>query len=182
MDDLTPYPKVTPQQHSFVLSYLLDFSIKDACKRVGISSATGTNWLKLAPIRKMIQQKAKDVEQIADVTIAQVVNELKRVAFFDHKDYMKDFKATSKSAGVTLKDFEDMDTRAIQSMNVKVNAKGKSFVEIKPYNKVDALKELLAHLKGHQGPSSVHLHITEDMAKRMSSQEIAADYQTIVGG
>lgn len=174
--EMSPYPGVTIQEHSFVLGYLMTHNVKDAAKKASISVPTAKEWLKKQPIKRMILSKAKEIEQVADVTIAECVNELKKIAFFDHKDYLKDFNKDF----IELKDFEDMDTSGIQSMNVKLNAKGDAYVEIKPYNKIEALKELLLHLKGYQGPSSVHLHINEETAKNLTSQEISAEYHTIV--
>lgn len=172
----SPHPGVSLKHHNFVISYLMDHNVRQAAKRCGITTAAAHRILKKRPVQNMILKKAKEIEEVADITIEQCVNELKRIALFDHKDYLKDFK----DGQMTLKDFEEMDTRGIQSMNIKVNNEGVPMVEIKPYDKVSALKELLSHLKGYKGPQQVHFHFTDEQAQKMSGQEVTARYQQIV--
>jgi phage terminase small subunit len=178
--ELTPYKEVTPAQHKFVLAYLIDFNVSKAAKSVGVTPLTGTRWLKLQSVKDMIDVKAQEIEKTADVTLEDCVRELKEIAFFDLNSYIKDFKQKKGKAELTFHDFQQMNTRALQSINVRTNSKGQTQVEIKPYNKVEALKELISHLKGYKGPSTVHLHLTEEMAKNMSGQEITANYQQLV--
>jgi len=181
---MSPVPECGLEEHAFVMSFLLDQNRAAAARRCGICDKTARKWLQKPGVQALITRKAREIEQVCDVTLAECLNELKKIAFFKHQEYAKDFKFEVEEGclGVTLEDFKDMDTSAIASMNMKVNSQGVPYVEIRPYNKIEALKELIAHLKGYQGPSSVHLHINSADAKKMSAQEIAARYQVAVRG
>ena len=162
----------------FITAYLLDFNVESAARTANISSRSGHRYLAKDYIQEYLKEHSKQLQEKCDVTLEQVVKELAKVAFFDHKSYLEAFDEN----GMTLKDFKNMDTSSISSMIIKKNALGIPTVEIKPYNKVDALKTLLDHLKGYQGPTDVHFHAESEEAKKMTSQEIAAKYQIMIQG
>jgi hypothetical protein len=171
-------------KHKFACSFLMDLNVKFAAKRCGIKVTKARAWLKDPDVVNFISEKGKEYEQKCDVTIEQCLNELKKPAFFTWDEIADDFKVELEAGkvGITLKDFNDMDTSAIQSLNCKINAQGVPYVEVKPYDKLEALKLLIDNLKGYQGPKSVHIHLDSEKVKNMTSQEISANYQLIVNG
>jgi hypothetical protein len=177
-----PFDGITDIQHEFLMTYLMTRNVSEACRTVHISNQTGHKWLKKKEMKAIIEEYGRRITQKFELTLDKCLNELKKIAFFDHKDYLEKFSFKDGEACVEISDLENIDTTAIKSMTIKTNSKGIPYVEIKPYDKMEALKELIVHLKGYQGPKELHLHVTEDKVKKLSAQEVSANYQMLVNG
>jgi len=181
-NELSPFPGVKPKDFEFAMNYLLDGHVVMAAKRAGIAKSTAHQILKKPAVKKLLLAKGREVEQRCDITIDECLNELKKIAFAKPSDFMTNFEfdVEAGNIGMTLEDFKDIDTSAIESMNQKIGSGGIPYVEIKLYNKITALKELIGHLKGHVAPKELHIHLTKEQAKSKTAQEISADYQLLV--
>jgi len=166
----------------FALNYLMDFNMAFACRRVGIARKTGMNWLKEKSVQDFIAENQAIVAQKCNITQEEVLNELSKIAFFDHKSYMTDlnFEVEEGSIGITLEQYDMIDFSAVQSVIAKTDKMGVPFIEIKPYNKVEALKQLLEWFKNSKIAENVHFHITREDLKNRSAQEITKDYHNMV--
>ena len=171
---------LSPPEAKYIATYLVNFDKKAAAKAAGVKYATGNKYLYRPHVKRYLKEHAKAIQEKCELTVEDVVNELKKIAFFKHSEYAEDFQMDVErgNIGVTMKEFENIDTSAIASMNAKINAQGIPYVEIKPYNKVEALKIILDHIKGYQGPTDVHFHLEDN--KDMSAQEVAAKYQVMI--
>ena len=148
---------------------------------MGVSTVTIHNWLKRKDVDAAIQERREEVQQRCDVTLEECLNELAEIAFFDHKSYATGFQTDPSTGkfGVDLDQWENMNTRAISKMEVKVQD-GVPIFSMQPYNKVEALKELMNRIEGTNGDKHLHLHLKpEDMAK-MDSKESSNNYQQLV--
>jgi len=171
-----------PEQNAFINCLLLSNNRKMAAQKTGISISTAKNWLKEPNVKREIQNRIQSAKQRCDITLDECLNELGKIAFFDFKDIATDFKHKLQDGelGLTFEEFEDMDTSVIQEMTVKLNAQGIPYIVVKPYNKVEALKELLNRLSGGGGEKHLHLHLSKEDMKGKTAQELAANYQRLV--
>ena len=180
--DTSNLPVLTEERKNFVNIYLLTFNVRRAAKKCGVTRMTANNWLHRPEVKTEIQRRSALVAQECDVTVSECMNELARIAFFNYKDCIKNFKVDPESGdlGMTLDDWEDMDTSALQEIACRVNAQGIPYVTIKPYDKVAALKEILNRLDGIKDENHLHLHLTKEELKGKSAQEVSSAYQQMV--
>lgn len=179
---LAKKPTLLDKYDNFVNIYLLTCNLSITARKCGIAVNTANKWFQRPEVKDAIVRRQATIAQKCDVTVEECLNELQRIAFFDHKDYLKNFKVDPSSGeyGATLKDFEEMDTRALQEVSCKINAQGIPYVQIKPYNKVDALKELMNRIQGTGGDKHLHLHLNPEEMRNMSTKDATAAYQQLV--
>ncbi len=175
-------PVITDDKLEFINLYLLSYNVPRVAKKCGIAKQTAYQWLKRPEVQKAILDRKDSVAQQCDITVQECMNELAKIAFFDHKSYASDFKFDIEAGefGCTLEDWRNMDTSALQEVSCKVNAQGIPYIVFKPYDKINALKELMNRLEGTNGDKHLHLHLTPEEMKDKSAQEIASDYQQLL--
>lgn len=181
LENTTAFDKLSEQHKEFVALYLLTYSPKRVADKMRVHWRTTHEWLKREDVNNAIAEKRDEIQQRCDITVEECLNELSKIAFFDHKDYAKAFKKNPENGefGVDLKEWDEMDTSAIQEMNIKIQD-GVPIFTMKPYNKLEALKELINRLSGTNGDKHLHLHLKpEDLAK-MDSKESSSNYQQLV--
>ena len=177
------YSALSPHRQIFVSHFLATWSIKRAAQLSKTPLRTATYWMTLQEVKDAISEKQIDVAQRCDITYEECLNILAKIARFEHSDYASDFRMNLENGeiGLTLEAFDRMDTSVIQEMSCKVNAQGIPYVVIKPYNKLEALKELLTRLQGNMGGEQhLHLHLNSEETKKMSASELSANYQQMV--
>jgi phage terminase small subunit len=78
---------LTPKQARFVAEYLIDLNATDAAKRCGYSPKTakqqGSRLLTDADVAQAVAEGKARQLQAADLTAARVLEEMRRLAFFD---------------------------------------------------------------------------------------------------
>jgi len=192
MKELIPIPEPTdvtgayetlePQRRMFVSHFLSSFSVKQAATKAKVPYRTAAYWMTRQDVKNAILEKQNEVAQQCDISYEECLNHLARIARFDHKDYASNFKVSPETGeiGLTLEEFDQMDTSCIQEMSAKVNAQGVPYLVIKPYNKIEALKELLNRLEGTNGDKHLHFHLDKEEAKNKTAAELSSTYQEMV--
>lgn len=182
LENTSAWDLISEQHKIFLSIYMVNNNALKAAERCGVSRRTAWNWLQRDDVNKAMAEKRLEIQQRCEVTIDECLNELAKIAFFKHSDYASNFKVDPESGeiGVTLEEFNEIDTSAIQEMSCKINAQGIPYVVIKPYNKIEALKELLNRLEGTNGDKHVHLHLTPEEMSKMNSKETSSNYQQLV--
>jgi len=166
----------------FVSNYLAGFSIKQAAKTTKIPYRTAKLWMTRQDVKDAILEKQCEITQKCDITYEECLNQLAKIARFDHKDYASNFSVSPETGdvGVTMEAFDNIDTEAIQELSCKINAQGVPYVVIKPYNKLEALKELLNRLEGTNGDKHIHFHMDKEEARSKTAAELSSNYQELV--
>jgi phage terminase small subunit len=90
-------------------------------------------------IQKAIEKVTKRIMEKADLTQDMVIEELRKIAFSDIKEFMD-----IGPKGIKIKDLKDIDTSVISSADMRVSKFG-LHVGIKLHKKVDALELLGKH-------------------------------------
>ena len=172
------------QRKKFIDYFLLCNSVTRAARKAGVTRRTGHNWLNNAEIKEEIARRVSTVVQTCDITLEECMNELAKIAFFDHKTYATNFEFDIESGqfGCTLEEWDNIDTSALQEISHKVSASGIPYIVFKPYDKVQALKELMNRIEGTSGDKHLHLHLDKEQLKNKSAQEVASEYQQLVKG
>ena len=97
------------EQRLFVSSFVLDFNFTATSRRTGISVPRCKKMHKLPVVEQAIDQVKSKIAEICDVTSAQVLNELKRIAFYDINEHVKHLN----SSGVTFKELEELEPNTV---------------------------------------------------------------------
>jgi hypothetical protein len=172
---------LTENEQIFVNIYPLTYNVYLTARKCGITNKTAFKYLRKPAVKAAIATVTEKVAQRCEVTAEECMNELYKIAFFDHKSYLEKFSPDPENGemGIKLKDLEEMDTSALQEISVKVSG-GIPYIVAKPYNKVEALKELMNRLQGTNGDRHLHLHLSPEEMKKVSAQEAASTYQQLV--
>lgn len=171
-----------PKKLDFANQFMFDFNVKFSAKRAGITQATARAWLKDPAVENYITTNQMNVAQKCNITQEECLNELSKIAFFNHKDILQDVEIDKETGNikVDMQCFKDADLSAAKSVMIKTDSQGKPFIEIMPYNKLDALKELLSWFDKSKIADTVNFIITkEDMVGR-TAQDITKDYHDLV--
>lgn len=146
---------LTDQQAQFCREYLLDFSAAKAARRSGYAASTiaggylYSELLANVGIRTEIVRLVKARAERTLLSADRVVLELAAIAFSNHSNYVQD-----DSGDVLVgEDVDPIAHQAVASVRKKVRRLGKgpdrieeSEVEVKLWDKVQALKLLMLHL------------------------------------
>ena len=106
----------------------------------------------------------------------EVLNELKRIAFYDIKDHVKNYSAS----GVTLEELDEIDGRAIAELTENSTSDGITYTTIKAHNKLKALEILANWFKGVPEQKHLHFHVEDADVKSKSASEWASDYSQLL--
>jgi len=169
-------PQLSDQHLFFCNNYLLDFNVKEAARRCGISFNWAQQLLKRPEIKEFIDEKKAIIAEKCDVTAEQVLNEIKRVAFYDVKEHIQE----ANDSGVSLVPFEDMDGRAISEIQQKTTKDGITWAHVVPHRKLEALKILAEWFKDSKPKPHVHLHVTPEDISKMNAHEATAKYNELL--
>lgn len=145
--------KLTAKQKEFCSQYLVDLNATQAAIRAGYSTkgarVCGSRLLTNTNIQSMIAEKRKKIADDAEVRIADILRELKRIAFSKISDYV-----TFGPRGVAMKGSEDMTEKQLaaiaevgEAVSHSKKARKHKTIRFKLYNKIPAL-ELLGRYVG----------------------------------
>ena len=135
--------QLTPKQRRFVEEYPVDFNATAAAVRSGYSEKTaraiGAENLTKPHIAEAIQKTMAEISEKAEITVEQIVEELRLVAFSDMRNYVK-----WGSRGIRLKASEGLDedvARVVAEVSQTETVSGGS-IKFKLHDKLSALKML----------------------------------------
>lgn len=138
--------KMTEAQKRFADEYLIDLNATRAYKAAYPSvskdesaRANGSRLLTNANVKRYIEVRQKDLQNLTNVTQERVINELASIAFLDTTELVQ-----IKGRRVILVNTEDLSEgqrKAIASIK-----KGKSGIELATYDKLKALELIGKHI------------------------------------
>lgn len=146
-------PKLTDKQKRFVDEYLIDLNGAQAAIRAGYSpKSVDKNAYKILQrphVQEYLRLRQEELRKKIQVTAESIVAELAKIGFADISDFISIEEEVNPETGVSfryvaIKQTKDMlpEKRAAIA-GIKQGAKG---IEIKLYNKVEALELLGKHL------------------------------------
>lgn len=166
----SPFEKDLDARQVYIChQYAIDMDPQAAARRCGITLKDINKLLKNDLFLKCAADIHANVLERCDITLAELLNELKRIAFFDVKGVVNQVT----DSGVEFHKWEDIDGRAIQEVKQMHTKDGITYAMIKPHRKLDALKTLLEFIK--DTPASQHIHIHKERVKSQDPEE-AMDY------
>jgi len=115
-----------------------------AAENCGISMTMARKWLREPMVKKAVQDIVAKCMSQCELHTEDIINELKRIAFFDIKGLVDKIDRKGPK-GVN---FNDVDGRAVSEIRVTESKLGKTVTMMKPHRKLDALKILLEHATG----------------------------------
>ncbi len=152
-NDKTNIAELTPKQKLFIKEYLIDFNATQSAIRAGYSKKTagsiGSENLSkpeiISALRKEVGAKIEKIDDLSD----KIIQELKKIAFADIKDYL-----SFDENGVTFHDSNEVDGTVINevsSVTTSQGSNGKTEItrvqhKMKLHDKLKAL-ELLGRYK-----------------------------------
>jgi hypothetical protein len=166
------------EQRLFVSSFVLDFNFPATSRRTGISVARCRKMHKLPVVEQSIDQIKSKIAEVCDITSAQVLNELKRIAFYDINDHIKNVN----SSGVTFKELEELDGRAIAEVTESCTPDGITYTNIKSHNKLKALEILANWFKGLPEEKHIHFHLDDEDLKGKTAAQLGQEYSALLNG
>lgn len=145
--------RLTAKQKKFVNEYLIDLNGTQAAIRAGYSKKTAdriaSENLRKLEVQNYLQKRQSDLQKRVAVTPESVINELAAIGFADIADYVSVEEEIDQTSGIAYRYVDIKLTKDIPRnkraaiAGIKQGAKG---IEIKLYNKVDALVDLGNHL------------------------------------
>ena len=135
--------KLTVKQHIFVEEYLQSFNATQAAIKAGYKEkaaySMGAENLKKPQIQAQIKKRVAELLGDTEALSLRIIEEQKALAFSNLSNFMK-FDGDK----ITYEDFENIDTRAIQSLDIDKIGDGKkkaqvTNVKLKTHNKSAAL-------------------------------------------
>lgn len=156
--NLTPF--LTPKQKMFCDEYLTDRNATAAALRAGYSRDTALNGylMTLPKIKLYLQQQMDSITQEVQVSHAQVLRELCKIAFGNMSNYFAADGSMKPMDALT----ED-DKAALWNVNVSDTENG-AVTKIKMYNKLAALEKIAKHINFYKPqtaePKTVYHYVT----------------------
>ena len=145
---------LTTKQKIFCQEYLKDFNATNAAKRAGYSEATaysiGSENLSKPEIQKYLNRLKSDLSKRNNITIDDLIGELKSLAFFDIKDFydedgnLKPIPELSKEVAKAIASFE-VDVRFDKDGNEISRTK-----KIKTVDKLQSIEKLMRYLGAYE--------------------------------
>lgn len=140
----------------FIIEYLANCNATEAYRKVypksrpGSAAQNGSRLLRNDKVSAALNEKFREIWDKREADIGRVYADVKHLALSDIKDI-----ADLKNEVLTLKDFDKIDTRAIQQVKIVTETKpsklGEDIVttrkEIKLYDKTKVLSDILKVLK-----------------------------------
>lgn len=159
--------KLAEKDRRFVLEYLLDFNATQACLRSGYkgksAGAEGHKLLKKPEIQQAIRDAVGRFLDDRESLLVRTIDEYKALAFSKLTDYI----SWDNQGNITIKASEDIDDRALLSLERKpITSDGQVIdheVRIKLQDKIRGLEGLSRYLGIFQPedkePPEIHIHI-----------------------
>lgn len=176
---------LTAKQQAFVREYLTDMNATQAAIRAGFSakraSEIGWQLLQKTTVKAALRAAQEDLAAAAGLNQVMVLQELKRIAFADLRDFVD-----WGPHGVRLRDSEFVDGRAVVEVSETVTEAGGS-KKIKLHDKLAAIQhinkmlgwnapEKLEHTGANGGPIEVEVNDAKQrLAQRLTRLNRAAD-------
>lgn len=170
MADVKP---LTPKQEAFCQEFMVDRNRKQAAIRVGYSEKSaevqGSRLHRNAKVKARIDELTAAQQKRTEITADRVLKELGRIAFLDlgvfYDDHgalllPKDMPPSARRALGGIKIFEEFDYEDGKKHKIGETR------EIKPYDKVAALRLLGQHLK--MFTQKVELDVSENLAEKLA--------------
>lgn len=140
------------KQREFCRQWCVDKNGTRAAIEAGYSKrsahAQATALLKNPKVKAYCDQVLARVAKKTEITIERVLEEYAKIAFFDIKSVVDSYN----ECGVTFKSMDQIDGHCIASIEEVHVKDGSSFVRMKPWNKMDALRALKEHLTPQTPP------------------------------
>jgi len=182
-------PKFTDVEILFINNYLLDSNFKFTSQRTGIKEQQCRKLYKREHVNDELLRRRNEIAEKCDLNVEMVLNELKRCAFYDIKDHVKnvrtnvpkqikDGKKQKEEAEhfLELRDFDEIDGRAIAEISEKIGKYGLPEIKIKAHSKMEALKVLADWFKSGEGSGNTNVQININDLKGKSASELSAEY------
>lgn len=166
---------LTPKQKRFVTEYLVDLNATQAAIRAGYSakraSELGYQLLQKTTVQAAVREAMEKRQARTEITQDMVVLELAKIAFANGAEYAK---VVGCGTGVELKDTDELTGN--QRAAIASIKEGKFGIEVKTYDKVQALELLGKHL-GLFDSRSGHVPASENnlLEVILNTEEVDAD-------
>lgn len=167
---------LTDNEKRFIMTYVLNFNIKETASIIGLSPSTCRSYLKKPEVEKEVNHFRTTIAEKCGVTMERVLNELSRIAFYDIGDHVEQIT----DSGVTFKDFDEMDTRVLSEVTTNSTSDGMTYTTIKTPPKIKALEILANIFKGQPAEQHVHFHVTKEELDNKTAAEAAQDYNSLL--
>lgn len=160
----------------FCHQYAIDLDPQASARRCAITLREANKYLRNPLVKKCVADIHSNVLEHCNITLQEILNELKRIAFFDIKGVVKHLNEN----GVVFHDLDDIDGRATAEIKQAHTKDGHTYAMIKPHRKLDALKCLLEYFK--DTPAEQHLHIHTDEVKNQNPEEALDYFNSLLDG
>jgi phage terminase small subunit len=169
--------KLSKKEERFVAEYTTHFNATRAAISSGIcavttsrasAAVTGCNLLKKNNVKQAVEKAVQAIIDDKKDLQARVIAELKALAFSDIKDVV-DYDGNE----LTVRGFDDIDTRAVQSIErqpIATNSQGviDHVIKVRLHEKkgaLDTLSKYLGMMKDQAPSTEIHIHIDERDAR-----------------
>jgi hypothetical protein len=184
-------PEFSDIEQFFMNNYLLDHNMKFVSQRTGLAIQRCYALIKKEEIRAELDRRQMEIAEKCDITVEMLLNELKRIALYDIKEHVKNIRTnipTHKPIKdkkkqkeefehfIELREFDELDGRAIAEISEKIGKYGLPELKIKTHSKIDALKTLLEWFKAGHGDINNNIQINISEQKGRSAQDLASEY------
>lgn len=143
----------------FCYQYSIDKNPQLAAERCGISIQMARKYLRDPNAKKAIDDIRSKVMSRCELHLEDILNEIKRIAFFDVKGVVDDI---SPDGDVKSVPWEDVDGRALAEVRVTETKSGRVITMQRPHRKIDALKILLDYATGaNNNQTNIQVNINE---------------------
>jgi len=145
-------PELTEKQKRFVDEYLVDLNGTQAAIRAGYSPRTANNSysiLQRPQVQQYLRKRRNELQKKIEITAENIVAELAKIGFADIADFISIEEEINPETGipfryVAVKRTRDMpQAKRAAIAGIKQTSQG---IEVKLYNKVEALELLGKHL------------------------------------
>ena len=182
-----------PRHEKFCLLYVKNGNatrsyINSGYKESKAAEVCAHRLLRKDKIKQRISEIQQTVSNKLTFGIKEVLQELGHIAFFDPRDVVETFN----EHGVVTKSSDEIPDRAWRGMGMpseKHQGEGVVCLEMKHWNKTDALKALLAFFKDKENPDDPNspnvpqtmLMLTPTDLKGKGAQNVSQLYQNLLG-
>lgn len=159
---MEPAEKLTAKQIAFCKAYSVKRSGTKAAIEAGYSEKTAASiayqQLQLPEIKQYIKFLEEEKLAEADISKADLLLELKKIAFANYTDYA----TYSEDTGFRVNDFEGLTRDQLAAVSEVSETTGKygTTTKLKLHSKLDAIGKL-AELLGHKAPEKKEVTVTE---------------------
>ena len=141
---------ITEKQKAFVEEYLIDLNatraykaVYKSCKKDETARVNGSRLLTNANVSAYLAERQKELQERTEITQKRVIDELAAIAFADVADYAQVTERNGMTFVTLTPTGEIPANKRAAIAGIKQSAYG---IEVKLYNKLDALDKLGRHL------------------------------------